>query len=483
MRDLLLIVNYDARYSADVAKILRADGVYCQIVEPDYRLSSDRNTWPLGIIFSGSVDENLPTINPELLAPGLPVLGLGNAAASLCEMLGGTVEERIAYNRVETVNFQPGVITKGLDSDERMLHTLFSLKLPEGALPVAQVHEKIIAFRAGVSFGVGFQVETNDIDGNALLSHFAKDVCGCSGSWTENVFIAEAEKMLASSFADQQAVCLLSGGLNSGVVALLANRALGSRLNAFFIDTGLYRQDEVHSLFKYYQDREGIQINIIDVKEKILKGLKGIKQEAQKREKVLSVMKAALNKAVKDIPFSVILRGNLADQFIQNAVASGLIDVGNAKEFFPLQDLFKSEVRYLARALGMPPELAEAQSFPMTGLSLRIHGEVTQERLDTLRRADALFSQVIVNAGQHKRLWKYFAAMYPCEETEANEIIALRAVSLTETKSGRYTLQAARLNYDLLEIYSDALMAACPNVKSVFYDFSSTANSSEVQWL
>jgi GMP synthase-like glutamine amidotransferase len=85
MRDLLLIVNYDARYSADVAKILRADGVYCQIVEPDYRLSSDRNTWPLGIIFSGSVDENLPTINPELLAPGLPVLGLGNAAASLCE--------------------------------------------------------------------------------------------------------------------------------------------------------------------------------------------------------------------------------------------------------------------------------------------------------------------------------------------------------------------------------------------------------------
>ncbi|HHT15107.1 MAG TPA: hypothetical protein GXZ86_04440 [Clostridiales bacterium] len=483
MQDQLLIINYNARYSADVAKMLRANGVYCQIVAPNYQLPEDRDNWPLGLVFSGGVDKQMPSIAPELLAPGLPVLALGNAAASLCETLGGNVEESVVQNRVETVDFQPGVITKGLDSDERMLHTVFPLTLPEDAFPIARVNDKIIAFRSGVFFGVGFQLETNDVDGGALLNHFAKDVCGCSGSWSESVFIADAEEMLKNSLQGEEAVCFLTGGLNSGVVTLIGNHALGSSLHVFFVDTGLYRQDEVKSLLKYYQDREGIEITVIDAKHQILEGLRGLKQEHLKREKVIAIIKKVLNEAVKDIQFSAVLRGNLADDFIFNAVSEGLIENNGVRVIFPLKDLFKSEVRYLAKALGMPVEPAEAQSFPITGLSLRIHGEVTEERLATLRRADALFAQVITNAGQHKRLWKYFAAMYPCEEAEANEIIALRAVSLSENRTGGFSLQAARLNYDLLEIYSDALMAACPNVKSVFYDFSSTANSSEVQWL
>ena len=119
----------------------------------------------------------MPSIAPELLAPGLPVLALGNAAASLCETLGGNVEESVVQNRVETVDFQPGVITKGLDSDERMLHTVFPLTLPEDAFPIARVNDKIIAFRSGF-FGVGFQLETNDVDGAPCLTILPKTYAG-----------------------------------------------------------------------------------------------------------------------------------------------------------------------------------------------------------------------------------------------------------------------------------------------------------------
>lgn len=487
MRDQILILNFDNSYSAAIASKLRAERISARILAPGTSAESIMNEEALGVILSGGISPEQPQdFDGRLLRYGIPVLALGSATAVVASLLGAQVGEARSINEVDTLIFQPSRITDGLGESERMFGTVRPLELTDDLQPLAAYEGQTIGFshKTLEIYGINCQLEPNDPDMMSLIMQFATDVCGCTRWWGEDAFITIARNEIQEAAGEGKAVCVMSGGLDSGVTALLAHRALGSRLTCVFVDTGLLRANDVAEFSAYYKSA-GLNLQILDAGERVLAALKGLVKPDKKREALQETLRVVLNEAIGKLDYQLLVESQSSDYLFsgkQKADNRSLID-DPPRRVAPLSDLFKEEIRLVGEALGMPQDLTGMQPFPWTGLALRIVGECSAEKLALLRWADERFQDEIRDAGLQRKLWKYFAVLYevPHQLLEQALVIALRAVSISHSGSDLRAIPA-RLPYDLLERFTEQVMAHEPKVSKVIYDLTPGVSPQETEW-
>lgn len=484
MRDMVLILNFDAACSRALARALRAEQIYCKIVPGTISSREAAEQEPLGLILAGGDSGSIPEgLDPQLLDGRFPVLALGDTAAMLCRCLGGGALETVLCQGIGAVRFAPCPLTEGIDSCERMLRSVRRLRLPDCARVLASSRDETVGLMHGSLplYGIQFSLETNDTDGMRLLLNFALNICGCTRWWNFDVYIDRAVSELKRVVGDGMAVCAVTGGLSSGVTALLAQRALGDRVKCVFIDTGLMRRGEGDQVMALYRDRLGLNLKRVQAQDRFLEALSGVADPEQKRAAVHRVLQETINAEEAALrPYTVILRSTTATDLMRGEDADRRPGLrGDAPTVEPLRELFKDEVRQVAERLGMPPEAARRQTFPGSGLALRILGAVSPARLQTLRAVEAIFSDEVSASGLDKRLNRYFAVLSPIPAQEERNVIVLRAVQAGEEAPQAY---AARLPYDLLESICQRILRERPEVQRVVYDLTPSSRRTGIEW-
>lgn len=485
MRDMVLILNFSESSSRDIARSLRAEQVCCKIVPASITLEEVEAQCPRGVILSGSVSgRTLSGLDSRIVQGSLPVLALGDAADLLCRELGGDAQETAISNSIGAVRFRKCLLTENLDDCERMLYNVRRLRLPEGALTMAEAMEESVGFMLAEKpvYGIQFTLEQNDTDGMQLLLNFVLNVCGCTRWWSYEAFIDRTVEEISRVAGENGcAVCAMTGGLDSSVSAMLAYKALGKRLKGIFIDTGLLREGEAVRFMALYRDQLGLEIHHVQAQERFLEALKGVVDAGEKRRIIGETLQKTLDEALESLgEAQLIIRGTTCndvlggDEYKKRPSLRAKVPVVE-----PLRELFKSEVRAVGEVLGMPEETIRAQSFPGSGLALRVLGEISPARLQTLRAVDKIFTEEINTSGQGKRLKQHFAVLIPMPGDDTRVVIALRAVQTSESTQPVY---AARLPYDMLERTMDRISRARPEVTRVVYDVSPSTHKSGVEW-
>ena len=316
-------------------------------------------------------------------------------------------------------------------------------------------------------YGLAFPLERNDPSTVQLLTNFCCRKCGCTRWWSERAFIEEAKTAIAEAADGGDALCALSGGVDSGVCALLGSLALGTRLHCIFVDTGLLREGEAEEVMEAYQLQLGLNVRRIDARAEFMLALQGVTDPGETERIIRSLLRDILRREAKAIPgVTLLLRGtNYADTPSPEDNAA-LLD--GLRVIEPVRELFKDEIRHVGESLGLPQSMTSRQPFPGSGLASRIMASVTAERLAILREADAIFRKEIEAAGLHRRLWQYFAALALSPLPGGGVMIILRAVQAVEGGSG----MPARLPSDLLERVTEDILRTCPDVQRVFYDYT-----------
>lgn len=486
MYDRLLILNYSDEYASQLAIKLRAERIDCSILPGNTGLEELLAQRPLGVVLAGGVSGEAPRdMDGRIVGAGIPLLAMGDAALGLAQLLNADLGDKEQLHAVEAVQVKPSPLSGERPQSDRYLHTIRAMTLPEELVPLAMTaNDAVIGFmhRTLPIYGFAFQLEQNDPDGLDLLLRFAQDICGCSAWFTDSAFISRAREEVAALGREARAICTMTGGLDSGVAAIIAHREMGERLQGIFIDTGLLREREADDFFYYYQETLGMNILRVNAQERFTQALAGVIRMEEKAAIIHKLYQEVLEETVANLPH---------DAFISGASAHDNLEAGRAHTpeartdkpvIRPLRELFKEEIRHIGEALGMPQEIYLAQPFPGTGLGLRILGEVTRQRLAILRKADAIFREEVREAGLHKRLWKYFCVLYPMgHETGDDLAIALRAVT-TSLSGGTVRALPARLSYDLQERCGDRILQAFPEVQRVVNDITPGKSYSEVEW-
>ena len=349
-----------------------------------------------------------------------------------------------------------------------------SLELPEGFGAIAFSAGGLVpafACEEKKLYALQFYAEANDPDGLQILANFAGNICGCEPWWSMEAFLERAEASIRSEIGDGNALIAISGGVDSAVCAALLHRAIGDRLKCIFIDTGLMRKGEPALVTSTFREALNMELISVDAQQRVLKRLEGIVSPAAKREVVEQEVMAVFEEEARALEgIDCLALGTIYPDVLSGAPRR-LAGFDRCVE--PLRLLFKDEVRQLGDVLGMPSELTRRQPFPEPGLAVRIVGDVTGEKLEMLRKADAIFREEVVAAGLDRRVWQYFAVLTdirtfgqrdgrPCEEYA----VALRAVSSHDVLS----FNAYRLPYDLLERVCQRITTEVPGVNRVLYD-------------
>ena len=469
MQDYVILINLDDGVCHALARRLRAEGVYCRIMPAASTADEVLREDPRGVILAtGSTGRaaEVPLMTDYLQA-GLPMLCLGDAALTLCTATGGTLEA--AEGGIVTVNFDgEDSLFDGVEDGERYLPEMMAMVVTgeQGDVCAAADDAAIgLRLRQRNVWGIAIPLERNDPAVTRLLTNFSCAVCGCTLWWNERAFIERAKAAIQEAAGENDALCALSGGVDSGVSALLGHLALGQRLHCIFVDTGLLREGEPEEVMAAYQQQVGLNVRRIDARAEFLLALRGVTDPGEKERIIRSLLRDILRREAEAIPgVKLILKGtNYADAISpeDNAVPNMELQVAE-----PVRELFKDEIRHVGMSLGLPAEMTSRQPFPGSGLASRIMASVSAERLAILRTADAIFRREIEALGLQKRLWQYFAALALSPLPGGGMMIILRAVQAVEGGSG----MPARLPSDLLERVTEEIMQVCPEVQRVFYD-------------
>ena len=473
MRDMLILIEADSSACRSMARKLRSEELFCRILSAAATGEDVLRQDPRGILLAGG-DTGEPAEIPcleSLLATGLPVLAMGDAALSLGLHLGGSLGEKAAEPGLFPVRFESAEdLFAGVSANDRYLPACRCINLSAACHPIAETEGGVLGFRAaGKSvYGLAFLPETNDPDGLQLLTNFSRNICGCTPWWNRQVFLDRAMEDIRSACpGETEALCAISGGVDSGVCAVLGNQAIGHRLHCLFIDTGLLRKGESEEVLSLYRDKMGLNVQCVDAREEILHALEGVSNSRAKERIIHEMLQEILRREIQGMPgVKVMLQGtNYSDTLDApaDAPADGLTVIE------PVRDLFKDEIRRVGEDLFLPANAINRQPFPGSGLALRILSEVTEEKLGILREADAIFRQEVEATGQNKRLWQYYATLADNPIPASSDyIIILRAVQVIDGSSAI----ASRLPHDLLERVTGGILAALPAVSRVLYDFT-----------
>ena len=471
MQDMILILNYSDEFSMEIARRLRAEQIHARIAAPQTTAQQVKALAPRGVILSGEATGKEAALDEELLHLGIPVLAFGHAAHPLLRSLGGAIADTAISRKKALIQYGESALFAGVREGERYLKEAKTLMLPTGVAETACAAGCTMAFEDAErkQYGVQFELERNDPEGTTILMNFACGICGCTAWWTTDAAREQAEAVLARAAAEGgQAVCAVSGGVDSTLAALLAHRAFGDRMTAIFMDTGLMREGEAEEIRTAF-DAMGIPLLVVDRSGEILERLAHKRGIDEKRQVVTErLVEEMLRQSASIEGKKTLVLGTNYSDFLNSGSSAPSWDESGMTVVEPLMELLKEEVRNIARMLGIGEEIVERKPFPALGLGARIVGEVTGERLHALRTAEAIFREEIRLAGMERKLYKHFPVLIG-GETVGSELIVLRAVTLSGGQ-----LVPARLPYDLIERTVQRIMEATPAVGRVFYDETPT---------
>lgn len=510
-REKIVIIDCGSQYTQLIARRIREIGVYSEIMPWDSDIGIILGSEPSGIIISGGpgtvLEDDSPSVPRDLLDGGVPVLGICYGMQLAAKLLGGEVRkgEYAEYGRSTVlVGEKPGALLKGLGGELEvwMSHWDYVESPPPGFTVTARSESGMISgFESPDSriCAIQFHPEVaHTARGMEVLSNFVFGICGCAKSWDLENWIDSTVEDIRATTGGSRVVCGLSGGVDSTVAAVITSRAVGDRLECIFVNNGLLRLGEAEQVMETYRSSLGLKVHYVDATEDFLSALDGVTEPEAKRKAIgETFIRVFERKAWETGGASWLLQGTLYPDVIESghkgknaAVIKSHHNVGGLPEKMdfqvlePLRDLFKDEVRKIGSMLGVPGEILGRHPFPGPGLAVRCLGGVTRERLETLRKADAIFLSEIRTAGLYDRMWQAFCVLLPVRTVGVMgdirtyaEVIALRAV---ESPDGM-TADWVRLPADLLDRVSRRICNEIGGANRVVYDITGKPPST-IEW-
>ena len=507
--DRILVLDFGSQYTQLIARRVREAGVYCEILPHDVDSARIDRFAARGIILSGGpesvVDSASVRAPARVFEIGVPVLGICYGMQTMAAQLGGRVETsaRREFGHAELQVAGPGALLEGISETERpdaqrldvwMSHGDRVLEMPPGFhlmastgnCPIAAIADETRGF-----YGLQFHPEvTHTPGGRKILDRFVHAICGCRSLWSASSIIDDAVARIRDRVGEDRVLLALSGGVDSSVVAALLHRAIGDRLTAIFVDTGLLRLGEGDQVMATLARHLGVHVVRVDAGPRFLAALEGVSDPERKRKIIGNLFIEIFEEAAgRERGIEWLAQGTIYPDVIESAGAGsakahvikshhnvgGLPRRMRLRLVEPLRELFKDEVRAIGDVLGLPHEMIHRHPFPGPGLGVRILGEIRPRFVDTLRRADAIFIEELRRHEWYERVSQAFAVYLPVRSVGVmgdarryEHVIALRAVETVDFMTARW----AHLPYALLDTVSRRIINEVPGVSRVTYDIS-----------
>jgi len=505
-----IVLDFGSQYTQLIARRIREWKVFSEILPYNAPVKDITERQPKGIVLSGGpanvYERDAPFPDKEIFELGIPVLGICYGLQVIAHIFGGEVQqvEKREFGRANLTLIDKSDLFKDLEDNLTvwMSHGDGLTKLPFGFKVIGKTDNSSLAAISAPErrlFGLQFHPEVvHTPKGAEILKNFLFEICGCKPNWTMESFLERSIETIRARVGEKRVILGLSGGVDSFVTGVLIHRAIGDALTCIFVDNGLLRKGEASQVVEVFAKRLNIPLRVLVAKERFLKKLLGVTDPEEKRriighefvrlfeeeaEKIGDVHFLAQGTLYPDLIESRSVWGPSARIKTHHNVGGIPVEI-ELELLEPLKELFKDEVRILGEKLGLPEEIIWRQPFPGPGLAVRILGEITEERLNLLREADAIFQEEIIKSGLWREIWQYFVVLLPVktvgvmgDQRTYEQAVVLRAV---ESRDGM-TADWFRLPYELLSRISNRIINEIKGINRVVYDISSKPPAT-IEW-
>jgi GMP synthase (glutamine-hydrolysing) len=505
----ILILDFGSQYTQLIARRVREAHIYCEIVPFSTPIDAIKSRNPQGIILSGGpasvYDKEAYLIDRSIFDLNIPILGVCYGMQLIARLLGGEVLRSPAseYGKAQIiVGDSPLFADTPKEQIVWMSHADRVTRLPEGFVGIAQTQNAPFAAIANEKkriYALQFHPEVaHTVYGAKILSAFAINICGVTADWSMRSFAQTQIESIRAKVGDRKVLCALSGGVDSSVVAALLYRAIGDGLIPVFVDNGLLRLNEAKRTKEVFKERLKVPLIVLDSSDIFLSRLRGVRDPEQKRKIIgHTFIEVFENEAKKHNDIAFLAQGTLYPDVIESVSVKGpsktikshhnvggLPDSMKFELIEPLRELFKDEVRELGLELGLPEEAIYRHPFPGPGLAVRIMGEIDDQSLDLLRKADAILLEELKKSGDYRKVWQAFCVLLNVRSVGVmgdnrtyDNAVAIRAVESADAMTASF----ARLPYELLETVSGRIINEVAGINRVVYDISSKPPAT-IEW-